>query len=656
MRYIILFLLIFPMVATAQPWINEIHYDNTGGDTGEGVEVAAAAGTDLSCFQILLYNGSNGALYNTVSLSGTVPDEGCGYGAINFLISGIQNGTPDGIALYNNCTATLIHFLSYEGSFSATSGPISGTASTNIGVSETSGTPIGSSLQLTGSGSQYSDFTWSGPSAASTGSLNTGQSITPCGGGNTITVGSVTGGPFSVTCTTTDAGSVAFTSSGTFNAGNVFTVQLSDGAGSFASPTAIGTLSGASAEGASPSGSISFTIPAGTSTSASYEIRIVSSNPGGISGNTATISVILTGSCVPPHITGVMINSCEGSCSEGNNELVFMNTGDYSINATDGNVDVFYGSSPSPTNNYTETFTTNPATTAAINADAACGSSVYVDGTGTTIPPNSVVIITDDDMCIDALTWDGLCSVGTVYMLYTTDATWSAGGNWSNSTAAGTRYFQSQFTTTSGTTFTIDYEYDRTQNSGTDGDYVTFSSAGGAPGAYEDNDCALTVTILPVEMTAFTGESKNGRNHLSWTTATELNSDYFTVARSSNGYDFEKIGTVQAAGYSQHEISYDFIDGNPTPGLNYYQLTGTDFDGTVKNHGVISLNTDFNNAYFDHANGQIVFQSKTSSEIYSTDGRLVAKCEGCNSVPFAETGIFFVVNLESGQTQKMIIH
>ena len=47
----------------APAFINEIHYDNAGGDTGEFVEIAGAAGTDLTGWKIVLYNGANGATF-----------------------------------------------------------------------------------------------------------------------------------------------------------------------------------------------------------------------------------------------------------------------------------------------------------------------------------------------------------------------------------------------------------------------------------------------------------------------------------------------------------------------------------------------------------------------------------------------------------------
>ena len=67
--------------------------------------------------------------------------------------------------------------------------------------------------------------------------------------------------------------SVSYTTTGSANAGNVFTAQLSNSSGSFSSPVNIGTLS------ATGSGTIAGTIPSGTSTGTGYRIRVVSSNP-----------------------------------------------------------------------------------------------------------------------------------------------------------------------------------------------------------------------------------------------------------------------------------------------------------------------------------------------------------------------------------------
>ncbi|MCH9695270.1 MAG: lamin tail domain-containing protein [Gammaproteobacteria bacterium] len=185
----------FAHTASAQIFINELHYDNTGGDTGEAVEVAAAAGTDLAGCRLVLYNGSNGSTYNTVNLSGVIVDEQGGFGAASFSIAGIQNGSPDGIALVD-ATDNVIDFISYEGALTATNGPASGLTSMDIGVTEPSDTAVGDSLQLTGNGSTAAEFLWTGPQASNFAAVNAGQTFnggTPFDCGDTGTGGGGTG-------------------------------------------------------------------------------------------------------------------------------------------------------------------------------------------------------------------------------------------------------------------------------------------------------------------------------------------------------------------------------------------------------------------------------------------------------------------------------
>ncbi|MDZ7645556.1 MAG: lamin tail domain-containing protein [Woeseiaceae bacterium] len=174
-------LLLVAGTAPAQVFINEIHYDNSSTDTGEAIEIAGAAGTDLTGWSLVLYNGATGGTYDTDALSGVIADQQGGFGtvAVNHPTNGLQNGSPDGIALVD-AGANVVQFLSYEGSFTAIGGPADGLDSVDIGVEETSGTATGESLQLTGSGSFYNNFTWAGPATATFGAVNTGQTF---GGG-----------------------------------------------------------------------------------------------------------------------------------------------------------------------------------------------------------------------------------------------------------------------------------------------------------------------------------------------------------------------------------------------------------------------------------------------------------------------------------------
>jgi DNA/RNA endonuclease G (NUC1) len=147
--------------------ITEIHYDNLNTDTGEAIEITGPAGADLTGWQVLLYNGNGGGVYNTQTLSGTVPAT-CGANGVivvTYPQDGIQNGAPDGMALVD-AHGNLVEFLSYEGSFAATAGPANGTTSIDIGVAE-NGEAVGNSLQK-----DLADGTWSGPKTSTFGACN----------------------------------------------------------------------------------------------------------------------------------------------------------------------------------------------------------------------------------------------------------------------------------------------------------------------------------------------------------------------------------------------------------------------------------------------------------------------------------------------------
>ena len=161
-------------------FINELHYDNDGADVQEGIEIAGPAGTNLANYDLVFYNGaSSGAavVYLTFSLSGTLPDFGAGFGVKWFPISGIQNGGNDGVALYQKINPQVIQFLSYEGATTASAGVAAGMTSTDIGVTETGTAPTTHSLQLRGTGTTYTDFTWHVPFTSSHDLVNAGQTL-----------------------------------------------------------------------------------------------------------------------------------------------------------------------------------------------------------------------------------------------------------------------------------------------------------------------------------------------------------------------------------------------------------------------------------------------------------------------------------------------
>tara|TARA_R110002167_G_scaffold252094_4_gene458374 strand:- start:3368 stop:4027 length:660 start_codon:yes stop_codon:yes gene_type:complete len=155
-------------------YINEFHYDNNGADQFEYVEIAGVAGSDLSGWHLDFYNGTNGQVYSSWALSGVIGDEASGFGALSFSgTAGLQNGPNDGIALVNDL-GSLVQFISYEGSLTATEGAALGVTSQDVGLVEGGGVSVGQSLQLTGQGVDSEDFFWTN-GASSFGELNLGQ-------------------------------------------------------------------------------------------------------------------------------------------------------------------------------------------------------------------------------------------------------------------------------------------------------------------------------------------------------------------------------------------------------------------------------------------------------------------------------------------------
>lgn len=178
-----------PPQGPAEVFINEIHYDTAGADVGEGIEIAGPAGTNLAGWSLVLYNGNGGVVYATVPLSGLIPDQDDGFGTLAFLIPGIQNGSPDGVALVGPA-GQVVQFLSYEGPLTATNGPAAGMTSIDIGVGEVSA-PLGTSLQLAGNGFIANDFTFQPSQNATFGQVNTGQDFAAANPAGTLYINDV---------------------------------------------------------------------------------------------------------------------------------------------------------------------------------------------------------------------------------------------------------------------------------------------------------------------------------------------------------------------------------------------------------------------------------------------------------------------------------
>ncbi len=458
---------------------------------------------------------------------------------------------------------------------------------------------------------------------------------TSCSASNSITTGIVSGGPFTVDCTapTTDAGSVAFTSSGTFGGGNIYTAQLSDASGSFASPTSIGTLASAA-----NSGSINFTIPAATATGAAYQIRVVSDNPVTTGSLSTAFTITQSTPCVvqTPTTPGLIIN--EWSNGPAGNEEYY----EFVVAGQCGTLVDIRGYILDDNNG---TFTT-PASYSGTQSGIAPGHFRFAyDPQWAAIPVGSLIVIYNNEEPNPLLPADDPTDANndSLYVIPHDNALFERCTTLPGTTSPDSLYSPCSYAVaplTGWGPLSIRNAGDAIQIRNIDGSYYHGVSYGGAEisggpnnlklftgsgtgmvgwftaGDFYDvanwnsggvagnetpgvpNNAANTswlqlmrnpsaifcpVVLLPVELSDFNGKKIEDVNLLHWETASENNSSYFTLERSLDAQTWEVISMEAAAGFSQSNITYSFLDyGFRSGHINYYRLSQTDFDGSTE--------------------------------------------------------------------------
>lgn len=139
---------------------------------------------------------------------------------------------------------------------------------------------------------------------------------------------------------------------------------------------------------------------------------------------------------------------------------------------------------------------------------------------------------------------------------------------------------------------------------------------------------------LPVELISFTGTKQAEEVLLKWVTASEKNSDYFVVEKSTDGINFTAIGNVSAAGNSNKILNYSLTDKTPWIGENYYRLKQVDKDGTYEYSGIVHVefyatksfvnnihpNPVNNNLYFDY---YALTDDKLQIRLYDYSGSVI---------------------------------
>ena len=88
------------------------------------------------------------------------------------------------------------------------------------------------------------------------------------------------------------------------------------------------------------------------------------------------------------------------------------------------------------------------------------------------------------------------------------------------------------------------------------------------------------IITLPITLLSFDAEKQVNSVLLNWVTVSEINNDYFTIEKSTNGIDFISVGTVKGSGNSTEKNEYSLVDAKPYNGVSYYRLKQTDYNGS----------------------------------------------------------------------------
>jgi len=229
---------------------------------------------------------------------GSISFSGTGSGNISALIptnTPVGNGyllrvVSTNPALVSNDNGGGLHIDNVATAVAGSNSPVAAGATI---LFSSSGVPVGASVNWSGPNgfnTSQPNPTIPNANAANAGTYQLSVSINGCSVVRTVTV-SISGGTLALT-TGGVTGSycpgaslnVPFTvTTGTPNAGNVFTVQLSDAGGAFSAPVSIGSLASAGS-----TGTVAATIPLGTPAGTGYRVRVVASSPAAAGSDNGT--------------------------------------------------------------------------------------------------------------------------------------------------------------------------------------------------------------------------------------------------------------------------------------------------------------------------------------------------------------------------------
>lgn len=203
------------------------------------------------------------------------------------------------------------------------------------------------------------------------------------------------------------------------------------------------------------------------------------------------------------------------------------------------------------------------------------------------------------------------------------------------------------------------------------GDNTVYWGATAATGGLNNQQyfCPQTVTVLPAELISFTNECEQDISYLKWSTASEDRVDYFEIESTTNGFVFQTIGKIKAAGTSTELLHYSLPIESSTI-KRYFRIKTVDIDGKEELSDLISEKTcgstkPFGNYRFE--NNVLEFSNDNAFlhfELQTTAGQKVNFTEQFSgSMTELQTnqlagGIYFltIYNYQTGEKQMVRVY
>ncbi len=101
------------------------------------------------------------------------------------------------------------------------------------------------------------------------------------------------------------------------------------------------------------------------------------------------------------------------------------------------------------------------------------------------------------------------------------------------------------------------------------------------------------ITTVPVRFSRVSATPKENFISINWSTASEVNNEYFEVERLNTDNSYTAIGKVKAGANGNSTQQYSFNDNTPSNGTNYYRIKQVDIDGKYSYSVVV--NAKWNN-------------------------------------------------------------